>query len=98
MYVLLEWKSNYTLQLQRLAHEQLGLGTWSHTSDAFPVTKRGESLAVLDIIDQKHPRLINPTTFGSDTKNSLEHGVETREAIARNSPLRKRTRHHLPPY
>ncbi|KAF2140831.1 uncharacterized protein K452DRAFT_206604, partial [Aplosporella prunicola CBS 121167] len=56
-YALLEWCTNDTLQLQRLAHEELGFGTWSYTTDAIPVPKCGEPLAVLDLKDPKHPKL-----------------------------------------
>ncbi|KAI9788688.1 MAG: hypothetical protein M1816_006739 [Peltula sp. TS41687] len=59
-YKRLEWISNETLQLHRLAHEELGFGTWSGTAEGLPVTAPAEKLATLDISDQKHPRLENP--------------------------------------
>lgn len=56
-YARLEWASNETLQLQRLAHEELGVGSWRRCLEAVPTTGRGERLAVLDVGDLKHPRL-----------------------------------------
>jgi hypothetical protein len=53
----LEWAMNWTLQLQRLAHEQIGMGTWSKATDLIPITDRGEALATLDISSPKHPLL-----------------------------------------
>jgi hypothetical protein len=53
----LEWVTNDTLQLQRLAHEALGAGAWEGACDDFPRTRNGNQLAVLDITDQKHPLL-----------------------------------------
>lgn len=46
-YSGLEWMANSTLQLQRLAHEGLGIGTWSRGYNAIPVTEPGEMLGVL---------------------------------------------------
>ncbi|KAK4445305.1 hypothetical protein QBC34DRAFT_307051 [Podospora aff. communis PSN243] len=56
-YSLLEWTINGAFQLQRLAYEGHGIGTWSRTTDAVPVTQPGEDLGVLDISDPRHPRL-----------------------------------------
>ncbi|KAM7210944.1 hypothetical protein V8F06_013679 [Rhypophila decipiens] len=56
-YSKLEWSSNETLQLQRLAHEASGTGTWSRGTGSIPVTQPGDLLAVLDISDPAHPRL-----------------------------------------
>lgn len=59
-YARLEWATNETLQLQRLAHEELGLGTWHGTAEAVPYTDGGQKLAVLDVADPEHPRLKAP--------------------------------------
>ncbi|KAF2142260.1 uncharacterized protein K452DRAFT_200233, partial [Aplosporella prunicola CBS 121167] len=59
-YSRLEWIANDTLQLQRLAHEELGLGTWSVTDGSNPITKKGERLAILDISERGHPKLKPP--------------------------------------
>ncbi|KAL9109721.1 MAG: hypothetical protein Q9227_005590 [Pyrenula ochraceoflavens] len=57
----MEWFSNETLQLQRLAHEELGLGgLWKGCTGpcAIPFTEKGELLGVLDVSDREHPRLV----------------------------------------
>ncbi|KAF2138395.1 uncharacterized protein K452DRAFT_277538 [Aplosporella prunicola CBS 121167] len=59
-YKRLEWTTNNTLQLHRLAHEELGIGTWAECAGDVPVTEKGQRLAVLDLDDQNHPRLKAP--------------------------------------
>lgn len=59
-YQQLEWMSNNTLQLQRFAHEELGCGTW--VGENIPITTAGETLAVLDISEPGHPKLVNPAS------------------------------------
>ena len=54
----LEWAMNDILQLQRLAHEEVGCGTW--IGEDFPITALGEKLAVLDVSDPDHPKLVKP--------------------------------------
>ncbi|KAF2623613.1 hypothetical protein BU25DRAFT_308937, partial [Macroventuria anomochaeta] len=49
-----------TLQLQRIAHENLGLGTWKRTDEQIPVTNKGDILGVFDTTDRKHARLVKP--------------------------------------
>jgi len=56
-YHQLEWASNEVFQLQRLAHEGLGLGTWSRATGSVPITRPGEVLGILDLSDPAHPRL-----------------------------------------
>lgn len=36
-----------------------------------PITEQGETLAVLDVSDEKHPRLVHPGTLGE--LNKIEH-------------------------
>lgn len=57
-YAYAEWQAGSTLQLQRLAHESLGVGTWSNTTGTVPVTRGEETLATLDIRDPTHARLM----------------------------------------
>jgi hypothetical protein len=61
VYSGVEWRAASTLQTQRLAHENLGLGNWTRADGAFPVTKRGDILGSLDVTNLKHPRMIIPT-------------------------------------
>lgn len=56
-YSRLEWSTNGTFQLQRLAHEELGIGEWDAADEEIPTTKSHTDLAPLDISDLKHPRL-----------------------------------------
>ncbi|OJD39089.1 cytochrome p450 protein [Diplodia corticola] len=60
VYARLEWSLNETLQLQRMAHEELGLGTWRRCDKDVPVTESRERLGVLDLSDRTHPRLKAP--------------------------------------
>lgn len=73
-YRRLAWKSNGLLQLQRLAHEEAGFGTWERCANGVPITAQGEVLAVLDVNDSEHPVLLKtlvvpsqPTQPTSDT-------------------------------
>lgn len=60
-YARLEWCVNDTLHLQRLAHEELGLGTWKACDQEIPTTERGDDLlGVLDLDEPEHPRLKAP--------------------------------------
>lgn len=57
-YRRLAWKSNGLLQVQRLAHEEAGFGTWEGCAKTVPVTARGEELALLNVHDPTHPVLL----------------------------------------
>ncbi|KAJ3567655.1 hypothetical protein NPX13_g6693 [Xylaria arbuscula] len=56
-YENLEWISNETLQLQRLAYDESGQGVWSKCTDTIPVTASGQKLGSLNLEDLEHPRL-----------------------------------------
>lgn len=60
-YSYLEWTTNGTLQLHRLAQEELKLGTWSGCSDRVPITNGNDIMASLDISHPDHPVLACPT-------------------------------------
>jgi hypothetical protein len=66
-YAYLEWNTNATLQLQRLAHEELGWDTWSKGTGEIPTTEPGDLLGCLDISNPDHPVLLQPHTRGSST-------------------------------
>ena len=55
------WLAESTLQLHRQAHENLGLGSWKRTDEAIPVTHSDVALAVLDVTDLKHVRMVVQT-------------------------------------
>ncbi|KAF2135754.1 uncharacterized protein K452DRAFT_362977 [Aplosporella prunicola CBS 121167] len=59
-YAHLEWGVNETLQLQRLAHEGIGIGRWKNCSDSVPITEKGDDLGVLDLDQREHVRLKAP--------------------------------------
>ncbi|KAI4681046.1 uncharacterized protein J4E88_005551 [Alternaria novae-zelandiae] len=56
----IEWVTNDTLQLQRLAHEAVGAGQWQGACDDYPRTRKGDLLAVIDISNKEHPVLRAP--------------------------------------
>lgn len=56
-YPRIEWCVNNVLQLQRLAHEQMGYGKWKGCDEAVPFLEEDATLAPLDLEDPKHPRL-----------------------------------------
>lgn len=58
-YAYLEWITNETLQLHRVAHEGINKAreTWSRCTSWVPTTAPGALLSSLDIGDLKHPRL-----------------------------------------
>ncbi len=60
-YAYAEWQAGSTLQIQRLAHESMGAGSWSNAVGTVPITRSEEKLAMLDISDPKHPRLARPS-------------------------------------
>lgn len=63
-YASIEWQTGSALQMQRLAHEALGLGAWTRTDGDIPVTEGGDMLGVLDVSDHKHARLRHPGAVG----------------------------------
>ncbi|KAF1988411.1 hypothetical protein K402DRAFT_461837 [Aulographum hederae CBS 113979] len=92
-YSRVEWTTNGTIQLQRLAHEQLGLGTWSRTDQDYPITENGDILGLLDLSDITHPRLKAPPTSWHDVvdddleeRTTLDTGELTGSRSDANSP------------
>lgn len=66
-----EWMSNSSFQLQRLAHQGVGAGTWSGVTDDIPITKAGDKLAVLDFSDPAMP-ILKKSGGGSSGRNKEE--------------------------
>ncbi|KAL0259295.1 hypothetical protein SLS55_005031 [Diplodia seriata] len=75
-YARLEWCTNETIQLQRLANEEIGLGCWHRVDEAVPVAGRDDKLAVLDLSDLKHPRLKGPPKAYEDGGGMEKGGGE----------------------
>lgn len=72
----LEWTTNATLQLQRLAHEELGFGTWSKGTGEVPTTAPDNFLGCLDISKPKHPVLSSPHKEGNSAGESqFDHEI-----------------------
>ncbi|KAI0813452.1 hypothetical protein GGR55DRAFT_703439 [Xylaria sp. FL0064] len=76
----LEWSANATLQLQRLAHEQLGFGTWSKGTEDIPVTEAGNLLGCLDISQPDYP-VIYPPDKDCTPPTENQFGNEILEAV-----------------
>lgn len=67
-----EWKAGSTLQLQRIAHENIGLVIWKRADEAVPVTTtKGALLGVYNVENRKHARLELPS---AETKRLTSDG------------------------
>ncbi|KAI0532012.1 hypothetical protein GGR58DRAFT_491760 [Xylaria digitata] len=75
-YAHMEWTTNAALQLQRLAQEEIGMGTWNKCLDTIPTTKKGELLGSLDTTDLEHP-VLRPTRKTIDIVNQVRDFDET---------------------
>ncbi|KZF21368.1 hypothetical protein L228DRAFT_262392 [Xylona heveae TC161] len=53
----LQWVLDEKLQLQRMAYEEAGMGTWSGGTDVVPVTQMGDVFGMPPGVDPAHPRL-----------------------------------------
>ena len=84
-YSRLEWSTNGTFQLQRLAHEELGIGEWESADEVIPTTKSHTDLAPLDISDLKHPRL--DPVFSRQRHGKME-GVVTNQMTQTGESIR----------
>ena len=84
-YRRLVWKSDGLLQLQRMAYEEVGFGTWERCTKVTPVTARGQTLALLNVNDPDHPRLrkasvvpvqvVQPTPAANIHTGTIQHGT-----------------------
>jgi hypothetical protein len=81
IYSRLEWCTNGTLQLQRLAQEEMGFGTWRGCTKDVPTTQSGEKLAVLDITDAAHPCFAGPSLSSIECTSTRENSREKLEPI-----------------
>ncbi|KAI1389152.1 uncharacterized protein F4822DRAFT_270921 [Hypoxylon trugodes] len=59
-YHRLEWLTNETLQLQRLANEDPGSEFWLRSDEDIPMTRQGVQLGGYDLRDPEHPRVFPP--------------------------------------
>lgn len=83
-YAYLEWTTNETLQLHRVANEgpNKSDATWFRCTSMVPTTAPGINLSSLDISDLKHPRLLS-TGQGEITPSldATDGGTNTPEAL-----------------
>lgn len=86
-HAFLEWATDETLQLQRLAYQGLGSGSWSGYTDAVPRTRPGEALGSLPLAyaaaatDGKKPlREEEGVPLGDAGEKGGEPGCGTRRA------------------
>ena len=96
-YHRLVWKSDGLLQLQRMAYEEAGFGTWERCTRATPVTAQSQALTPLDVNNPEHPRLrkvsvvsnhvVQPTPADGRTSN-LQGGTgsDATAIVAQMSP------------
>ncbi|KAI0857613.1 hypothetical protein F4860DRAFT_488914 [Xylaria cubensis] len=83
-YAHLEWISNNSLQLHRLAQEELGLTKWSRCTEEVPTTDRDAYLASLNITDPKHPVLHYLENLEMSDKSEQEVPHDSVEPVAGN--------------
>lgn len=81
-YKRLKWSTDAFLQLQRLAYEGAGQGTWSYADGDVPVTKKDDMLAGLNLMDPRHPRIANLRLHREPTLGLLDKStVYTRNSV-----------------
>lgn len=82
VYARLEWTTNETLQLQRLAHEEIGLGEWRGACEGVPYTVREEHFGILDLENIKHPKLRAPPKSFEEQMGAGDGGGGARSSSA----------------
>ncbi|KAF4546051.1 Cytochrome p450 protein [Lasiodiplodia theobromae] len=81
-YAQLEWWASDALQLQRLAHEMVGSGTWGGRLDSAPVTTGcDEKLATLDFDEERRRPLLKPLcgNGGASDSDTPSQNVESKD-------------------
>ncbi|OTA99476.1 hypothetical protein M426DRAFT_255537 [Hypoxylon sp. CI-4A] len=94
-YRRLEWVTNNTLQLQRLAQEELGLGEWSRCDESIPLVTNDVHLAHLDVSDEKHPVLQVPNKIVTSVVDHNGAGVGQEEVSLRDDSSNSRSDTHI---
>jgi hypothetical protein len=77
-YSLLEWNTNEVLQPHCRAHEEIGYGNWRNCAGCVPITDEEETLAVLDLEDVNHPKLM-ARTIGINTSVPIAAEVDDKD-------------------
>lgn len=79
IYRRLEWISNETLQLQRMAHEGIGSGgKWSNATASVPISENGQPLAMLNVTNETHPQLDRASILQHAQQQETEKFGESR--------------------
>ena len=86
---LAEWRAGSTLQLQRVAHQNLGLGTWKRTDETIPVTLGNDILGVYDASNPKHALLVKSRSVVHPNKASVD---DSNDVADENSSVHSHTR------
>lgn len=80
-YQRVQWALDEKLQLQRLAYEEAGMGTWSGGTSVVPVIKFGETFGMPPDVDPDHPRIggckESSSNVGPSSVYKNESGVRT---------------------
>ncbi|KAI9812584.1 MAG: hypothetical protein M1827_004573 [Pycnora praestabilis] len=84
-YRRMNWILDGTLQLQRMAYEGNGLGTWQNCADEIPVTKLGERFRLPLGYDREHPTLGTPADNRSVEMNPFLGLVDTKAPMTPSS-------------
>lgn len=71
----LQWAVDEKLQIQRLAFEETGQGTWTGGTDAVPMTGAGALLGIGPEPDKHHPRF-TPIASCSDNSETVRNDME----------------------
>ncbi|KAI1173319.1 hypothetical protein F4777DRAFT_457313 [Nemania sp. FL0916] len=78
-YAHLEWTALNTLQMQRLAQEELGYGNWSSGTEEIPTAEADDQLGCLDISNPDHPVLKPPVEGGNSSEDEQPVQAEVEE-------------------
>lgn len=89
-YARLEWDTNTTLQLQRLAHEHIGVGAWSSRWQ-HPITAPGEKLAMIDTSDENHTLFVAPQNWEGFSRQGkpLSRGSNTASSTTEDEQVKR---------
>lgn len=86
-YRRLAWKTNGLLQLQRLAHEEMGYGSWERCTNETPVTRFGDMLASISVDNPKHPTLQKKTENIGPIRTSSNPSPKKEPTVTQSQPL-----------
>ena len=67
--------------MQRLAHEGVGFGTWTHCDGDVPLADAHDKLATIDLEDLNHPKLM---ALLAETKKAETENASIEAATERN--------------